>query len=133
MTFFRKRPFIVCAAIGWGCALVLTALLCLPLAWAVTKEILPEPAGPAACALAAGLSVLIPTAVIVRGRGREALATGGAIGGGYLLLAALACALAGSRSAFGPWLIWLAAAVLAGGLAGSMVSIRQNTHKKRRR
>lgn len=133
MMIFKKRSFIVCAAIGEGCALVLTALLCLPIAWALTKEALPETAGGIAAAAAAGLSVLVPTAVIVRSRGRETLATGGAIGGAYLALAALLCALSGSRSAFGPWLVYLAAAVLLGGLAGAMVSLRQNTHKKRRR
>ena len=133
MTFLKKRSFIVCVAIGLGCALVRTALLCLPIAWAQAKEVLPETAGGAAAAAAAGLSVLVPTAVIVKSRGREALATGGAIGGAYVVLAALLCALAGSKSAFGTWLVVLAAAVLLGGLVGAMVSIRQNTHKKRRR
>ncbi len=133
MTFFKKRSFLVCAAIGEGCVLALTALLCLPLAWAVTREFLPEAAGGAAVLIAAGLSVLAVTAVIVKSRGKEALATGGVIAGGYILLAALACALAGSKSAFGTWLVYLAAAVLLGGAIGAAASIRQNAHKRRRR
>ena len=133
MTFFKKRSFPVSAAVGEGCALALTALLCLPLAWATIRELLPEAAGGLCAAAAAGLSVMAVTAVIGRSRGREALATGCAIGGGYVLLAALLCALSGGKGAFGPWLGYLCAAVFAGGSAGAMVSVRQKTHKKRRR
>lgn len=132
MTFFKKRSFIVCTAVGVTAAAVFTALLCLPLAWAVTREALPEAYGGACAAAVSGLAVLIATAVIVRSRGREALAMGGAIGAGYALLAALLCAMSGGNSAFGPWLIALCAAVFAGGVAGALISVRQNTHKKRK-
>ena len=133
MTFFKKRSFLICAAVGEGCALALTALLCLPLAWAITREVLPEAIGGVAASIAAGLSVLAVTVLIAKSRGKEALATGGAIAGTYILLAALVCALAGRNSAFGPWLVYLAAAVLLGGALGAVASIRQNTHKRHRR
>ena len=133
MSFLKKRSFALCAAIGEGCALALTALLLLPVAAGVSAEALPMQAGGYLAFLAAGISVLIPTAVIAKARGRQALATGGVIGGGYGLLAALACALAGSKSAFGLWLAYLAGAAAVGALAGAMLSVRQNRHKKRRR
>ena len=123
----------------FGCALLaalalaLTALLLLPAAWAVAAEALPLEAGQLLPYLATGLSVLVPTAVIGRIRGREALAVGCVVAGGYEALAALTCALAGAKCAFGPWLAWLAAAVLAGALAGALLSVRQNRHKRRRR
>ena len=133
MSFFKKKSFAVCAAIGVGGALILTALGLLPVTWAVIREVLPEGSGGVCAAIVAGLSVLAATAVVVRGRGREALATGGVIGGAYVLLAALLCALGGSKSAFGPWLAYLTGAVLIGALAGALVSVRQNKHKRRRR
>lgn len=129
----KKSSFPLCAAIGEGCALALTALLLLPAAWAVSAGLLPETAGRIAACVPAGLAVLVTTAVIVRVRGREALATGGAIALGAVLLAALCCALGGAKSAFGPWLAWLAGAAAAGGLAGALAGIRRNSHKKRRR
>ena len=133
MSYLKKSSFPLCAAIGEGCALVLTALLLLPIAWAVSAGIIPEQAGGPAAAVAAGLGVLISTAVIARVRGREALVTGGAIALGALLLAGVCCALAGSGGAFGPWLAYLAGANLLGGLAGALLGVRRNSHKRRRR
>ena len=133
MSFFKKRPFAVCAAVGEGCALILTALLLLPAAWAVSSEMLPERLCLPAAIAAAGLAVLLPSAVIARIRGREAVPLAGAIGGGYILLAAVACALGGEKSAFGPWLLYLAGAAVAGALLGAVLSVRQNRHKKHRR
>lgn len=133
MSFLKKRSFAVCAAIGEFCALLLTALLLLPAAWAVSAEALPMEAGLLFPFIAAALAVLITTAVIARVRGSQALATGGAIGGGYILLAALACALSGEKGAFGLWLAYLSGAVILGALIGAVLSVRQNRHKKRRR
>ena len=132
MQFFRKRSFPICAAVGEGCALALTGLVLLPVAWAIGREFIPEAAGAICAPAAAGLSVLVTTAVIARSRGREALATGAAIGLSYLLLAALLCAMGGGKTAFGPWLAWLSAALCAGGLAGALLSVRRNIHKKRK-
>ncbi len=128
-----KTSFAMCAAMGEGGALLLTALLLLPVAWAIQDEVLDQRAGWICAFIAAGLSVLIPTAVIVRARGRRALATGGSIALGYVVLAALCCALGGGGTAFGTWLLWLAAAVAAGGLLGAMISVRSKTRGRRRR
>ena len=133
MSFLKKRSFAAAAAIGEGCALILTALLLLPVAWGVSASLLPQTAGALCAPAAAGLAVLLTTAVIAKVRARQALATGGAIGGVYVTLAALLCALGGAKSAFGLWLAYLAAAVAVGVLAGALLSVRQNRHKKRRR
>ncbi len=133
MSFLKKSSFAVCAAIGVGAALVMTALALLPAAWAVSAGLLPEPAGRTAALVLAGLAVLIATAVIARARGREALVTGGAIALGILALAALCCALGGGKCAFGPWLLYLTGALAIGCLAGALLGIRRNSHKKRRR
>ena len=133
MSFLKKSSFAAAAAMGEGCALVLTALLLLPVAWAVSGEVLPLAAATLCAPAAAVLAVLVPTAVIAKVRARQALATGGAIGGMYVALAALLCALGGGKSAFGLWLACLAGAAAVGALAGALLSIRQNRHKKRRR
>ena len=133
MSILKKKSFTLIVAMGLGAALLMTALLLLPMALLIHKEVLGLGMGWLCAVLAAGLSIFVPTAVIVKIRGRQALATGGALALGYVLLAALLCALGGSGFAFGPWLIRLACAVTAGGLAGAMVSIGQNTRRKRRR
>ncbi len=133
MSFLKKSGFAAAAAMGTGAALVLTALVLLPAAWAVSAGLVPEQAGRTAALVVAGLAVLAATAVIAKVRGREALATGGAVALGTLTLAALCCALGGAKCAFGPWLAYLAGAALAGGLAGAMAGVRRNSHKKRRR
>ena len=132
MSFLKKRYFAVCAGIGEACALALTALLALPIAWAIRSEALPQSLGGICAAVCAGIGVLISTAVIARARGRQAMATGGAVGGGAVVLAALCCALGGSRCAFGPWLGVLAAAAGVGAVAGALLALRRNTHKRRR-
>lgn len=133
MSILKKKSFTLTIAIGLGCALVLTALLLLPMALLIHKEVLGQGMDWLCAVLAAGLGVFVSTAVIVKARGRQAMATGGAIALGYVLLAALMCALGGQGFAFGPWLIRLTAAAAIGGLAGAMVSIRQNTRRKKRR
>ncbi len=132
LSFLKKRSFAVCAAMGVGGALALTALLMLPGALLVGGETLPERYGWIYALGAAGLSVLAVTAIIGRARGREVLATGGAVAAAYVLLAALLCALGGKNCAFGMWLACLAGAVAAGGAAGAMLSVRHNAHHRRR-
>lgn len=129
----RKKGLPVSAAAALLAALVLTALLCLPFAAAMCREALPLTGVQLWSVLAAGLSVMIATLVTARLRGRQALPTGAIVAGGYIVLAALACALGGADAAFGPWLWQLGAAVLAGGLLGAFMSIRQKSHKKRRK
>ena len=133
MSILKKKSFTLVAAIGLGTALVLTALLLLPMALLIHKEVLGLSMGWLCAALSAGLSVFLSTAVIVKARGRQALATGAVLAGGYVLLAMLLCAMGGSGFSFGPWLIRLLIAVIVGGLVGAMVAIRQNTRRKRRR
>ena len=133
MSILKKKSFTLTVAIGLGAALIFTALLLLPTALLIHKEVLDLTAGWLCAALAAGLGVFVSTAVIVKVRGRQALATGGALALGYVLLAALLCALGGSGFSFGAWLIRLSCAVAAGGLAGAMVSIGKNTRRKSRR
>ena len=133
MSFLKKKSLLFCIGAGTGCAVVLTALLLLPFAWAIRRELIPESAQWLCAALCAGLGALIPAAVICRVRRRQAVATGAAIGGCCLALAALGCALGGEGYAFGPWLGALGAALLAGGLAGAVLAVGCSGHKRRRR
>ena len=133
MSIFKKKSFSVSVAIGEGAALVLTALLLLPMAMLIHRQVLGQNAGWLCAAAAAGISVFISTAVIARARGRQALATGGSIALGYALLAALLCALSGSGAGFGMWLVWLSAAVTVGALGGVLLSARRNTRRRKRR
>ena len=133
MSFLKKKSLLFCVGAGTGCALALTALLLMPFAWAIRGELLPESAGWLCASLSAGIGVLVPTAVICHVRRRQTLATGAAIAGGLLALAALCCALGGEGYSFGLWLGALAAALLAGGLAGAVLSVRRSSHKKHRR
>lgn len=132
MSFLKKKSFALCAGIGVGCALALTALLALPFALAIRAEALPQGLGWIFASVCAAAGTLIPTAVIGRARGRQTMAVGGALGGGYVILAALGCALGGDKCAFGPWLGALTAAVAAGALLGALLAVRQNTHRRRR-
>ena len=133
MSVLKKKSFPICAAIGMGAALLLTALLLLPVSAAVESGALDMGVGRILAYVCVGMSVLVPSAVIARVRGRQALATGGVIALGCALLAALCCALAGERCAFGPWAAYTAAALAVGALAGALLGVRQNSHKKRRR
>ncbi len=132
MSFLKKKSLLACVGIGTLCALAVTALLLAPCAWAIRGELLPESAGWLCAAGSGGLGVLTSTAAIVRVRRRQAMATGGAIGGCCLALAALCCALGGEGYGFGLWLGALAAALLAGGLAGALLSSRRKSPKRRR-
>lgn len=132
MQKLKKKGLAASAAIGLGCAIVLTALLCLPFAAAICRGILPMSGAFICAATAAGLGVFIATLFIAGLRQRQALPTGDIIGGGFVLLCALFCALGGKGFTFGGWLLWLAGAVLLGGLLGAFMSIGQNKHKKRR-
>lgn len=129
----KKKSFAVCVAAGEGCAIVLTLLLMLPMAGAVYGELLTEEMAWLCGPVAAAVSVFVPTLILAKIRKRQLLAIGGAIALGYVLLAALLCALGGGRCAFGMWLCWLAVAAAVGGLAGALLCVRQNTHKRRRR
>lgn len=132
MQKLKKKGLALSAAIGLACAVALTALLCLPFAAAVCRGVLPLSGAFIWAATAAGLGVFIATLLIARTRQRQALPTGGIIGGGFVLLCALLCALGGRGFTFGVWLLWLAGAVLLSGLLGAIMSIGQNKHKKRR-
>ncbi len=132
MLKLQKKSLSLSALIGLGCAVVLTGLFCLPFAAAVYHQALPLESAWMWAVLSAGLSVFVTTLVIARLRQRQALPTGGCIAGGFLLLAALVCALGGEGFLFGTWLLWLGGAVALGGLLGAVMSIRQNSHKKRR-
>ena len=132
MSFLKKKSLLACVGIGTLCALAVTALLLAPCAWAIRGELLPESAGWLCAAGSGGLGVLTSTAVIVHVRRRQAMATGGAIGGCCLALAALCCDLGGKGYGFGMWLGALAAALLAGGLAGALLSSRRKSPKRRR-
>lgn len=128
----KKKGLVPAAAMGLGGALLLTALLCLVLAAVIHHETLPLSAAGLCAAIAAGLSVFAATLVISRLRGRQAMPTAGIIAGGFVLLAALICALGGRGFDFGPWLLRLCIAAAAGGLLGAVMSIGQNPHKKTR-
>ncbi len=132
MSKLKKKNIAVSAAAGVLAAIALTALLCLPFAAAVRHQVLSLGGVWVWAVLAAGLSVFISTLVIARARQRQALPTGGCIAGGVLLSAALVCALGGAGLHFGVRFLWLGGAVLAGGMLGAVMSIRQNQHKKRR-
>ena len=86
MSFLKKKSLLACVGIGTLCALAVTALLLAPCAWAIRGELLPESAGWLCAAGSGGLGVLASTAFIVRVRRRQAMATGGAIGGCCLRL-----------------------------------------------
>ena len=133
MSVLKKKSFPVCIAAGVICALLLTVLTLLPFAWAIHGEALGENMQGPCCLIAVWISVFVPTVIIAKTRGRQALATGGSIALGYVVLAALLCALGGSACAFGMWLVWLAADAAVAGLIGAVLSLRQNRHKKRRR
>ncbi|MCD7844709.1 MAG: hypothetical protein LUG57_02415 [Oscillospiraceae bacterium] len=133
MSKLKKTSFPVAIALGEAGALALTAALLLVFAALIHREAMGQEWGWLCAVASAGLSICAATAVVARSRGRQALATGGAIALGYVALAALLCAMGGSGAAFGLWLGRLAAGAGAGALGGAMLAIRQNAHRKKRR
>lgn len=133
MSKLKKQGLLLSAAMGAGAAALLTAVLCLPFAAAISKGALPLETSLVWALIAAGVSVMLASLVVARARARQFLPTGAAIAGLYALLAALVCALGGKGFSFGPWLLWLIGTVLFGSLLGAVMSIRQNTHGKRRK
>lgn len=128
----KKSGLALSAGIGLVAALGMTALFCLGAAALIRRGTLPMQTADVCASVSAGVAVWITVWSITRMRGRQALPTAACIAGGYVLLAALLCAMGGEKSTFGAWLWWLSAAVSGGGLLGAVMSIRQNTHKKRR-
>ncbi len=128
----KKKGLLPAAAIGLGAALGMTALLCLGAAALIHNGALPMSAAGLLAVSAAGVSIWGAVLTVSRIRGRQAMPTVGVIAGGFLLLAALLCALGGEKASFGPWLWQLGLAALAGGLLGAVMSLRQNSHKKGR-
>ena len=131
MSAWKKLGLLPASAAGLGIAIVLTALLCFALTPVFTKEVLPLDRANAAALLAAGLSILVAVRLTTGLRRKQTLATAGCIAGGYLLLAALVCALGGQRFDFGLWIVRLASAALAGGLLGAIMSLRSSPKKRR--
>lgn len=128
----KKSGLALTSAVGLGAALGVTALLCLGAAALIRRGTLPMRMADVCAAVSAGVAVWLVVWLITRARGRQALPTAACVAGGYVLLAALLCAMGGEKSAFGAWLWRLSAAVAGGGLLGAVMSLRQNTHRKRR-
>ena len=131
MQKLRKKGLAACASMGLLCAVLMTALLCLPLAGAVMRGALQMEAAQLFAVLIAGITVLAATNLAARLRRRQAIPIGGIIAGGYIVLSALLCAGGGRGASFGPWLWRLCLSVLAGGLLGAVMSIRRKTRAKR--
>lgn len=133
MAKLKKLNLPAACGVGLCAALALTALLCIPGAVVIDRGALPLDLAPVWATAAAGLAVFAAALLLSKVRGRQALPAAGAVAGGYILLAAVLCALGGDKSGFGPWLWKLAIAVMSGALLGAVLSIRQNPHRKRRR
>ena len=133
MSAWKKLGLLPAGGVGLGASVVLTALLCLAMTPLFTKELLPLSGTDAAAVAAAGLSVFLAVRTVAGRRGRQALATAGITAGGYIVLAALVCALGGRGAAFGPWLWRLSAAVAAGGLLGAIMSLRRSGSRRGKR
>lgn len=124
MQKLKRKGLPAAAGVGIVMAAALTALLCLLPAALIGRRLLPQEAGAYCACAAAGLAVFAAVLFIARLRGRQALPTGGCVAGGVLALAALLCALGGAEADFGPWLLRLGCAVIAGGVLGAVMSIR---------
>lgn len=132
MFAWKNKGLLSASLIGLGLAVVLTAALCLVLTPLFSRELLPLD-GAAACAMiAAGASVLAVVYILSRSRGKQALPAAGIVGGGFIALAVLACALGGSGCGFGPWLPRLAAITAAGALLGAIMSLGKKPGRRRR-
>jgi putative membrane protein (TIGR04086 family) len=133
MSKWKKKGLLPWCAVGLAAAGILTALVCLVLAAVIEKGGIPMNLAQPVSIGTAGISVLVVTAAVTKLRGRQYLATGAALGGGYGLICALLCALSGAGAAFGLWNLWLICAVMAGGMLGAIMSIGKKSHAKRRK
>ena len=132
MSGWKKRGLVPGCLIGLGAAVLLTALIALAETPLFLRGLLPTDRVGLCAWAAAGLAAFVSVLVIARLRGRQAMPTAGIVAGGYILLAALLCALGGGRCAFGPWLLWTAVSAAAGALLGAVMSIRKRGSRRRR-
>ena len=132
MSGWKKRGLVPSCLMGLGAAVLMTALFTLLETPLFLRGLLPtDKLGLCACA-AAGLAVFIAVLLTARLRGRQAMPTAGIVAGGYVLLAALLCALGGGRCSFGPWLLRAAAFAASGALLGAVMSIKKSGSRRRR-
>ncbi len=131
MPAWKKLGLLPAGCVGVGASAGCTALLCLALTPLFTKEYISLDRAELLAPMAAGIAVFAVAWVLTRRRGRQTLATSGIVAGGYILLAALVCALGGRDFGFGPWLGRLVLAVGAGALLGAIMSLRATPGKKR--
>ncbi len=129
----KKRGLLPSSIMGLAAAVILTALLCLALTPIITRGILPPESASSAGCVSAGLAVFAAVYYVSKSRGRQAMPTAGIIAGGYLLLAALVCALGGSGFEFGAWLGRDAVAAGLGAFLAAVMSIGKKPVKRNRR
>jgi len=132
MSGFKKLGLLPSCMIGIAAAIAGTVLLCLVLTPLFLRGLLPLGSGSECACAAAGVAVFAAVFLTARLRGRQAMPMAGIIIGGTVLLAALLCALGGSRTDLGSWLLRLVAAAAAGGIIGAVMSIHSRTAKRRR-
>ena len=133
MLGWKKRGLLPSCLLGLGAAAALTALLCLAMTPLIMRGAVPLDRADILAQSASFLSVFAAVLFLAKSRGRQAMPTAGIVAGGYILLAALLCALGGRSCAFGPWLLREGAAATAGALLGAVMSIRQPQRRRRKR
>ena len=131
MFAWKKRSLLSAGVLALGLAVLFTAALCLAAVPLFLGEVLPLERAPETARVLAGIAVFAVVLWVSRARGQP-LPAAGIVGGGFVLLAALLCALGGIRSSFGPWLSHLALAVGTGALLGAVMSLRKKGRGRRR-
>lgn len=131
MSFLKKKGFAVCMFAGAGLSAALCTVLLLLWALLIYKQVIAQDLGSAAAILSAGICVFAASALVTRSHGRQALALGASVAAVIWLTAVIARVAAGEGAFMTPWIFWFSAAVLGGGLLGSLLGAGKNTRRKR--
>ena len=133
MLGLKKKGLWMSGLIGLAAAVLLTGLICLGMTPLFLRGILPLDQADTAAPFAVCLAVFLVVLLLTKSRGRQVMPTAGIVAGGFILLSALLCALAGQGHSFGAWLVRTAAGAVTGSLFGAIMSIRRKPSRRRHR
>ena len=133
MSVLKKLNFPSRLTAGIAMELILTFLLLIPAAMIMNRQLLGNYASAILPPVVAGLAVFLTAMVLVKVQKKQPYAMGAALGGAYVLLAAVLCALGGPSCEFGRWILWLGLAAVVGGLLGANAFAGKKNQKRRHR
>ena len=126
----KSKSFVRCAATGLVFGLIVTVIFLSLFAALITSGKLPESAARGAVLASAFIGAMTGSLTAAKGYGARPLAVGLAVGGAMFFVTLIGSAFEKSGGIFRTLTPGLLAALLAGGTAGSVLSLRRKKRKR---